>query len=153
MKFLAICVLSLLPLAAQAVDVGSRIAPWTLLDQFDQAYTLDDQAQTLLVARSMDGAKLVDAALQDKPKGYLEARHTVFVADIQKMPSLIAKMFAIPAMRAYSYRVMLDRDARVVPRYAGDADKVLWLQLKNGQLVKQQQFSSATELRAALDQP
>ncbi len=153
MKFLAICVLSLLPLAAQAVDVGSRIAPWTLLDQFDQAYTLDDQAQTLLVARSMDGAKLVDAALQDKPKGFLEARHTVFVADIQKMPSLIAKMFAIPAMRAYSYRVMLDRDARVVPRYAGDTDKVLWLQLKNGQLVKQQQFSNATELRAALDQP
>lgn len=152
MKFLAICLLSLLPFVAQAVEVGSRIAPWTLLDQFDQAYTLDDQAQTLLVARSMDAAKLVDAALQDKPKGYLEARHAIFVADIQKMPTVIAKMFAIPAMRAYSYRVMLDRDARVVPRYAGDADKVLWLQLKNGQLVKQQQFSSATELRAALDQ-
>ena len=47
---------------------------------------------------------------------------------------------------------MLDRDARVVPRYAGDADKVLWLQLKNGQLVKQQQFSNVTELRPALDQ-
>ena len=73
-----------------------------MLDQFDQPYTLDDQAQTLLVARSLDAAKLVDAALQNKPKGYPEACHAVLVADIQKMPTLIAKMFAIPAMCAYS---------------------------------------------------
>jgi hypothetical protein len=37
--------------------------------------------------------------LQGQPKGYLEARHGVFVADIQRMPRLIAKMFAVPAMR------------------------------------------------------
>ncbi len=99
----------------------------------------------------MDAAKLVNAALQDKPKGFLESRHTVFVADIQKMPTIIAKMFAIPKMRDYSYRVMLDRDARIVPQYAGDDDKVLWLQLRDGQLVSQQQFGSADALRAALE--
>jgi hypothetical protein len=55
-------------------------------------------------------------ALQGQPKGYLEARHAVFVADIQRMPRLIAKMFAVPAMRDYSYRVMLDREGRVAPR-------------------------------------
>jgi len=78
--------------------VGERLAPWTLLDQFDQAYTLDNQARILLVARSMDAAKQVDAALQGQPAGYLEARHAVFVADIQRMPRLIAKLFAVPAM-------------------------------------------------------
>jgi hypothetical protein len=152
-KFWSVLMLCLLPLGAQALEVGEQVAPWTLLDQFDQAYTLNDQAHTLLVARSMGAAKLVNAALQGKPKGYLDARNTVFVADIEKMPALVAKLFAVPAMRAYSYRVMLDRDARVVPRYAGDPDKVLWLQLHNGQLVKEQQFSTADELRKALDQP
>nr|WP_218175179.1 FAD/FMN-containing dehydrogenase [Pseudomonas sp. D2002] len=144
--------LSLLPLWAQAIEVGERVAPWTLLDQFDQAYTLDDQAQILLVARSMDAAKLVDAALQGQPKGYLDARHAVFVADIQRMPRLIAKLFAVPAMQAYNYRVMLDRDARVAPRYPGAVDKVLWLQLDNGKLVAQHEYSSAAELRQALEQ-
>jgi hypothetical protein len=123
-----------------------------LLDQFDQAYTLDDQAQILLVARSMDAAKIVDAALQGQPKGYLEARHTVFLADIQRMPRLIAKMFAVPAMQAYNYRVMLDRDARVTPRYPVPVDKVLWLQLDNGKLVAQHEYDSAAELRQALEQ-
>nr|WP_165440971.1 hypothetical protein [Pseudomonas syringae] len=146
-----ILLLALLPLTANALQVGERLSSWTLLDQYDQPYTLNNQTQTLLVARSMDAAKLVNAALQDKPKGFLESRHTVFVADIQKMPTIIAKMFAIPKMRDYSYRVMLDRDARIVPQYAGDDDKVLWLQLRDGQLVRQQQFGSAEALRAALD--
>nr|WP_233098932.1 FAD/FMN-containing dehydrogenase [Pseudomonas veronii] len=144
--------LSLLPVWAQAVEVGERVAPWTLLDQFDQAYTLDDQAQVLLVARSMDAAKLVDAALQGQPKGYLEARHGVFVADIQRMPRLVAKLFAVPAMQSYNYRVMLDRDARIAPRYPAPVDKVLWLQLNNGKLTARHEYGSAAELREALEQ-
>ncbi|MFJ4142072.1 hypothetical protein [Pseudomonas sp. NPDC089734] len=153
MKLLPILLLALLPLTAQALEVGDRLTPWTLLDQYDQPYTLNNQTQTLLVARSMDAAKLVNVALKDKPKGFLESRQTVFVADIQKMPSVIAKMFAIPKMRDYSYRVILDRDARIVPQYAGDEDKVLWLQLRDGQLVSQQQFSSAEQLLTALERP
>ncbi|MCF5050487.1 FAD/FMN-containing dehydrogenase [Pseudomonas syringae] len=152
MKFSLALLLILLPACAQAIEVGERVAPWTLLDQFDQAYTLNDQAQVLLVARSMDAAKQVDAALQGQPKGYLEARHAVFVADIQRMPRLIAKLFAVPAMQAYNYRVMLDRDARIAPRYPAAVDKVLWLQLNNGTLVAQREYSTATELRQALEQ-
>ncbi|WET11473.1 MULTISPECIES: FAD/FMN-containing dehydrogenase [unclassified Pseudomonas] len=152
MKFFAVLVLSLLPVWAQAVEVGERVAPWTLLDQFDQAYTLDDQAQILLVARGMDAAKLVDAALQGQPKGYLEARHGVFVADIQRMPRLVAKLFAVPAMQSYNYRVMLDRDARIAPRYPAPVDKVLWLQLDNGKLTARHEYGSAAELREALEQ-
>ncbi|MDF3241612.1 FAD/FMN-containing dehydrogenase [Pseudomonas veronii] len=152
MKFFAVLLLSLLPVWAQAVEVGERVAPWTLLDQFDQAYTLDDQAQVLLVARSMDAAKLVNAALQGQPKGYLEARHGVFVADIQRMPRLVAKLFAVPAMQSYNYRVMLDRDARIAPRYPAPVDKVLWLQLDNGKLTARHEYGSAAELREALEQ-
>lgn len=153
MKLWPLLLLILVPCAAQALEVGERLAPWTLLDQFDKPYTFNEQTQTLLVARSMDAAKLVNGALQDKPEGFLEARKTVFVADIHKMPALISKMLAVPGMRAYSYRIMLDRDARVVPRYDGDIDKVLWLQVQNGRLIKQQQFSSSDELRAALERP
>ncbi|MFC6301776.1 FAD/FMN-containing dehydrogenase [Pseudomonas sp. CCM 7893] len=152
MKFFAVLFLSLLPLWAQAIEVGEPVAPWTLLDQFDQAYTLDGQAKILLVARSMDAAKRVDVALQGQPKGYLEARHAVFVADIQRMPRLVAKLFAVPAMQAYNYRVMLDRDARIAPRYSAPVDNVLWLQLDNGKLVARHEYDSVTQLRQALEQ-
>jgi hypothetical protein len=153
LKLWTLLFIALLPLAANAVEVGDTLAPWTLLDQFDQPYTFGNDAQILLVARSMDAAKIVNGALQDTPKTFLESRHAVFVADIQKMPAIIAKMFAVPAMRAYSYRVMLDRESRVVPRYSGDVEKVLMLKLHNGKVVSQAQFDSAEALRGALAQP
>ncbi|VVQ21938.1 FAD/FMN-containing dehydrogenase [Pseudomonas fluorescens] len=151
MKFRWLLLFAVFPLFAHALETGERLAPWTLLDQYEQPFTLDDSTTTLLVARDMDGAKLIKEALKDQPKGYLEARHAVFVADIQRMPALIAKMFAVPAMRDYHYRVMLDREGRVASRYPGAEGQVLWLQLKDGRLLSQREYANASELREALE--
>ena len=151
MKFLAVLLLVLSAACAQAVEVGERLAPWTLLDQFDQPYSLNDELQVLLVARSMAGAKLLAAALDQQPKGDLESRKAVFLADISRMPSVIAAAFAVPAMRDYNYRVMLDRDARIAPRYPVENDAVLWLQLQQGRVQAQQTFTQASALRDALE--
>lgn len=151
MKYAIALLFSLLPLLAHALESGDTLAPWTLLDQHDQPYSLSPETRVLLVARDMDGARLVKAALAARPKGYLEARQAVFVADIQRMPALISKLFAVPAMRDYSYRVMLDREGRVASRYAGDAGQVLWLTLDHGKLVAQRAFSDAQALGAALE--
>ncbi len=137
---------------AMAVEPGERLAPWTLLDQFDQPYSLDANLKVLLVARDMEGAKLVKAALQGKPQDYLEQRHALFLADISRMPGMIATLFAVPAMRDYSYRVLLDRESRVAPRYPGDTGAVLWLDLQGGRLQAQRSFTDAAALAAALEQ-
>nr|WP_222934988.1 MULTISPECIES: FAD/FMN-containing dehydrogenase [Pseudomonas] len=150
-KYRWLLLLAVVPLWAQALEVGERLAPWTLLDQYDQAFTLDNRTTTLLVARDMDGAKLIKQALKDQPKGYLEARHAVFVADIQRMPALIAKMFAVPAMRDFSYRVLLDREGRVASRYPGAEGSVLWLQLRDGRLLEQREYADAAQLHEALE--
>ncbi|QBF27304.1 FAD/FMN-containing dehydrogenase [Pseudomonas tructae] len=151
MKYAIALLMSLMPLLAGAAEVGERLAPFTLLDQHDQAYSLNEQTRVLLVARNMDGAKLVSAAVGEQPKGYLEARDAVFVADIQRMPALISKLFAIPAMRDYSYRVVLDRDGKVVARYPGAEDKVLWIELEQGKVMAQKEYASAEELAGALN--
>ncbi|OUM30016.1 FAD/FMN-containing dehydrogenase [Pseudomonas putida] len=151
MKYAIALLFSLLPLLANALEPGEKLAPWTLLDQHDQAYSLDTTTHILLVARDMDGAKLVKAALAEQPKGYLEARDAVFVADIQRMPALISKLFAIPAMRDYSYRVLLDREGHVASRYPGREGQVQWLQLQQGVLVSQRAFADAAALKAALE--
>lgn len=136
---------------AQAQEEGSRLAPWTLLDQYDQPYTLDGGLRLLLVARDMDGAKLVKAALEGQPKGYLEARKAVFLADVSRMPAVIAKLFAVPAMRDYNYRVMLDRESRVAPRYPAEAGSVLLLRLEGGVVRETLTFTDAAALRAVLE--
>ncbi|QHB28312.1 MULTISPECIES: FAD/FMN-containing dehydrogenase [Pseudomonas] len=151
MKYAIALLCSLLPLLANALEPGDKLAPFTLLDQYDHAYSLDAGTQILLVARDMDGAKMVKAALAEQPKGYLEARHAVFVADIQRMPAIISQLFAIPAMRAYNYRVLLDREGRVASRYSGQDGLVQWLQLEQGVLVGQRAFTDAAALKSALE--
>ncbi|MEB0206158.1 FAD/FMN-containing dehydrogenase [Pseudomonas sp. CCC3.1] len=151
MRIALLLLLSALSMQAVAATIGEHLTPWTLQDQHDQPYTLDNDTHVLLVARSMDGSKLVKAALENQPKGYLEARHVAFLADVKGMPSIIGKFIAIPKMRDYTYRVVLDRDGKIAAQYPGAEDKVLWLQLDNGTLVSQQDFANADELRAALE--
>ncbi|MDH1680350.1 FAD/FMN-containing dehydrogenase [Pseudomonas chengduensis] len=151
MKAAALLLLCLLSTAVLALEPGERLAPWTLLDQHDVPYTLNDETRILLVARDMDGAKLVNAALEGKPKGYLDERHAVFLADISRMPRIIATLFALPKMRDYNYRILLDRDARIAPRYQVGEGEVLWLQLEDGKLVEQRVFRDAKALDQALE--
>ena len=151
MKAAALLLLCLLSTAVLALEPGERLAPWTLLDQHDVTYTLNDETRILLVARDMDGAKLVNAALEGKPKGYLDERHAVFLADISRMPRIIATLFALPKMRDYNYRILLDRDARIAPRYQVGEGEVLWLQLEDGKLVEQRVFRDAKGLSDSLD--
>ena len=138
--------------SAMALEKGERLLPWTLLDQFDKAYTLDQQARILLVARNMTGAKLLKAALEGKPKGFLDARQAVFVADVSRMPAVISTLFAVPAMRDYNYRVLLDSQSRVASRYPAAEDQVLWLDLERGVLRDSRTFTDAQALRQALEQ-
>lgn len=124
---------------------------WTLLDQFDKPYTAGSDLRVLLIACDMTGSKLVKAALEGQPAGYLESRHAVFVADISRMPGPISSMFAVPAMREYNYRVLLDREARVANRFDAKPDAVTWLQLQHDKVVATQRFDSADALRQALE--
>ncbi|MBB2898100.1 FAD/FMN-containing dehydrogenase [Pseudomonas sp. AS2.8] len=140
----------LLPLTALALEPGERVAPFTLLDQRDQPYTFDDQLQVLLVARSMSGSGLVKEAMRDQPANYIDGTRVAYIADISSMPAAITRMFAVPAMRKYGYRVLLDRESRIVPRFPGAADKVLWVTLDHGRFVSQREFSDASALRDAL---
>jgi hypothetical protein len=153
MKAAALMLLCLLSTAALALEPGDRLAPWTLLDQHDVPYTLSEQTRVLLVARDMDGAKLVNAALEDKPKGYLEQRQAIFLADVSRMPRIIATLFALPKMRDYNYRILLDRDARIAPRYQAGEGEVLLLQLDGLQVVSQQVLTNTDDLRQALEAP
>lgn len=149
MKCLSLLLTGIFCASAAAADVPARTAPWTLLDQFDNAYTLNKDAKVLLVARSMSTAKLVNAAIESQPAGYLESRHVVYLADIEKMPG-IAKLIAIPAMRSAKYRIMLDQQGTVAGRYEGDRDTVQWLELKEGGVAREQRFADVAQLQDAL---
>jgi len=152
MKAKLMLLLSCLALSAHAVEIGERLDTWTLPDQFDQPLQLDNKVRVILVAGSHGAAKLVDAAIKDEPKGYLEARQAIYIADITHMPRMVANRILVPSMRDANYRILLDREGEVASRYEANRGEVLWLTLEEGTLRERRQFSSADQLKEALEQ-
>jgi hypothetical protein len=64
---------------------------------------------------------------------------------------VISTLFAIPAMRGYPYRIMLDRQGRVAERYAVPDASVRLMRLDHGTLVAQETYVDAEALKQALD--
>ncbi len=149
-RYLLALLLSSSSLPALAMQPGDAVHPWTLLDQFDQPFTLGPDTRVLVVARSVGSARLFNQALEDAPKGFLEARHAAYIADVERMPS-VARALAIPAMRSASYRILLDIEGRVAPRYEGAREGIQWLEVDNGRLKAERRFDDAVQLRQALD--
>lgn len=53
-------------------------------------------------------------------------------------------------MHDYNYRILLDRDARIAPRYSAGEGEALWLHLQDGRLVAQRAFKETGALEQAL---
>ncbi|HBR96713.1 MAG TPA: hypothetical protein DD979_04970 [Gammaproteobacteria bacterium] len=82
----------------------------TFEDQWEKPVALDESVNWLIVSLSMDAGDMVKQSLDTLELRDLDAYQAVYLADISGMPSLISKLFAIPKMRDYSFRMALAKD-------------------------------------------
>ena len=128
---------------------GSTLAPLTLTDQHDVAMTVGPQVRVVLFTRDMDGGDLVKEALAEHAT-LLDSAQAVYVSDISGMPSIVARLFALPAMRKRPYRMLLDRDGTATAAIPSAKDKVTVLHLTDLRIDAIGYLDSATAVRAAL---
>jgi len=102
--------------AADAWVVGERIEGFALEDQHGETRRVDAATRLVLFSRDMDGGGLLRSALEDTPSETLPERDAVYVADISGMPGLVARLFAVPAMRRRPYPMLLDRTGETTAR-------------------------------------
>lgn len=102
--------------AAEPYAVGDAIAPFTLEDQHGESRNVDASVKVILFSRDMDGGDVLKQGLADVEPDYLNAKQAVYVADISRMPGVIAAVFAVPAMRGRPYSMLLDRDGETTAR-------------------------------------
>jgi hypothetical protein len=77
----------------------------------------------------------------------------VYVADISRMPAMIAKMFAVPAMRRRGYPVLLDRDGSLTRDWPRVAGQLTMIGLDRLTVRSVKQVASVSDLRAQLAVP
>jgi hypothetical protein len=98
----------------------------------------------------MAGGKLLQEALADAQEGFLESRNAVYISDISAMPSLIARMFAIPKMRKRPYPMLLDRSGDATRRIPDVEEKATLIFLDRLTIERVEHVESADAVRTLL---
>ncbi|MBW2290642.1 MAG: hypothetical protein JRG90_22900 [Deltaproteobacteria bacterium] len=79
----------------------------------------------IFFAREMEGGAVIRALLEEEGPDYLTRTRALYVADISGMPSLIAKLVAIPKMQKERlYPTLLDRDGATTAPYPSEQSRV-----------------------------
>ncbi|PXX75091.1 hypothetical protein [Rivihabitans pingtungensis] len=120
---LALLLLGSAALAHAAVlGVGDPLPKLRLTTQHEQAASPALNARQWLFAADNDAANLAGALLDGQAASWLADTQRVYLADIHKMPALIARMVALPRLRDKPYPILLGRDAdtlAMLPRQRG----------------------------------
>ncbi len=134
----------------EPLAVGSRMPEIALADQHDAAGTIGPAVRLVVFTRDMDAGDIVKEALAERGAALLDSARAVYVADIARMPAIISKLFAVPAMRKRAYRMLLDRDGNATAAFPAVDKKVTLMQLRELTFEHVEYVDSAAALRAAL---
>ncbi len=143
--------LGALAAAAEApYAIGERIAAFELEDQFGEAGVVDESVRFLLFSRDMEGGKILRRAVEGQTRETLAGLRAVYVADIHRMPGLIARIFAIPRMRRRGYPMLLDREGVITERLPDREGEATVLELNHLTLVAVHHFDDPEAVRTQL---
>jgi hypothetical protein len=138
------------PAGARTLGAGSALSSVTLEDQHGVAGGVGPDVRVIVLSRDMTAGGVVKSAFAGMDQGALEDRRAVYIADISRMPGMIARMFAIPRMRRRSYRVLLDRDGAATRELPYTEGRPTVLLVESGKIVAVTHPATAEELRAAI---
>lgn len=122
--------------AAQVAGVGSTLSPRIFEDQHGEEHALDESLRLVVFARDMDASDLVKEALAETTGEQLSKRGIATVSDISGMPKLVARLFALPAMRKRAYPMWLDRDGSKTADLPSEPGRVSLLRLERLQVTR-----------------
>lgn len=125
---------------------GQELSPVNFEDQHGATVAFDSSVKWLIFAHHNKGAKMSKEAIDQAEISDFTVYQGLYVADISKMPALISKMFAMPAMRKYEFNVALDEDGDLTQNWPKQDDKVTLLTLDSLSLVNVQYVDSLEDI-------
>jgi len=153
-KVLLFFMLSVLALNADFLNVSSSI---TKLNEFKYVtpqgneIKIPKEVKLIIVSFEKDTGALVNEYLNTKSPDYLTKYNSIFVADINKMPSVITKMFALPKLRKYKHPMYLNYDEKFEQSILGKEEMVTLLHVENSVIKHISFIVRKEELKAAIE--
>lgn len=153
-KFLASLTLSVAILSAAPLKVDSSL---NVLDSFKyetptgREMKIPKKTKLVIVAFEKDTGALVNEYLNTQNPFYLPKNNSVFIADINKMPSVITNMFALPKLQKYKHLIYLHYGEQFQNAVPNKEQKITLLRVDGSKIKEISFISSVSELKAAIE--
>jgi hypothetical protein len=135
--------------AQEPISVGDPLPTLALKDQHDKPYELPADTRRVLFVADNGGTALATQMIEGHEPDWLAQNKQVFVADIHKMPRLVASLIALPQLREKPYRILLGRDATDLQMFPRRKDCVTVITADDGKIVALTFACNRDELQAA----
>jgi hypothetical protein len=153
-KFLVAITMSVALLGADSLKIGS---PLNMLNNFKyetptgRQMKIPQKTKLVVVAFDKDTGALINEYLDTQNEFYLLKHNSIFIADINKMPSIITSMFALPKLQKYKHLIYLhygDKFQNIVPN---KEETITLLHIEDSKIKEISFISSKQELKTAIE--
>lgn len=135
--------------AQETIGLGDPLPALELKDQHEHAGRLPEDLRRVLLVADNAGTALATELIEGQPPAWLSREKLVFLADIHKMPGLIAKLVAIPRLREKPYTILLGRTANELQMFPRRKDCVTVIGVREGKVGEIVHACNRQELLAA----
>lgn len=119
------------------IKIGEFFPKLTLVDQFNKKTEVKKKGSTtLLLSFEKDVSAEIKRYLGAKEKGFLVENDMMYISDISSMPSFITRMFALPKMKKFTFKVSLIYDEKEATSINRQKGKVTVVRLKDNRIQK-----------------
>ena len=131
-------------------EVGDTFPDLRLTDQHEQPHRVDRALRYVVFARDMAGNRIVREAFEGVTADLLVDRQVAIVADIHRMPGIVTRLFALPALRKRTYPIWLDRDGEPTAGLPYQEEHITLFELEARLILSERFIADSAALRAAL---
>jgi hypothetical protein len=143
-KQMLVLIVSISCLFAGEFKINDKIENLKFKNQFEKEKVLGNDLHKIIVSFEKDISEDINGFLSSQKDSLLKDNKTVYIANISKMPSIIASLFAIPKMQKYKYDILLIDDEND-QRFKAKEGKVTIYELESG-VIKNIYFQSTREV-------
>lgn len=153
-KFLLALTLSVAILSAAPLKIDS---PLSMLESFKyetpqgRQMKIPNKTKLVIVAFEKDTGALVNEYLNTQSPFYLLKNNSIFIADINKMPSIVTNMFALPKLQKYKHLIYLHYSDKLQDTVPNKEQKITLLRFENSKIKEISYISTVLELKTAIE--
>ena len=131
------------------LNSGDTLPPLALVDQFDNKVKIKNNS-TLIISFQKSVSSEIQAFIDAKPKHYLKNNNIPYISDMSSAPKFMIKLFSIPKMKKFDYKVALIYDDDIANKIQREDNKMTVITLSKHK-VEKIEFISPSHLEKVLN--